>query len=99
VICAYLDYADDYIRNAEYDERVNYLDVMNALEASTGPLHTLGVNFRPFTAESALALMPFFTTQSFELSRVRTLNLHWPKSKDYIMDVGFLRFYLFHSCR
>jgi hypothetical protein len=89
VISAYLDYTDDYVRGVEDDvERVDYLDVMNALEASTGPLHTFSVHFRPITTQTAESLLPFFTTKSFNLSRVRTLDLHWPKSEDYILDVS-----------
>jgi hypothetical protein len=90
VICAYLDYADDFIRGVEDDgERVDYRDVMDALDASTGPLHTLSVHFRPCTAETAQFLLPFFRTESFDLSCVRTFDLHWPNNADYIMDVRY----------
>jgi hypothetical protein len=86
----YLDYADDYARGVDDDDdRVDYQDVMDALEASIGPLHTLSVHFRPFTAESAQSLLPFFNAESSSLSRVRTLDLHWPKDADYIMDVRY----------
>jgi hypothetical protein len=89
VICAYLDYADDYMRDVEDDEeRVNYLEVLDALELSTGPLHTFSVHFRPLTVDTALSLRPFLTTNSFNLTRVRTLDLHWPQSEDYIMAVS-----------
>lgn len=90
VICAYLDYTDDFIRGVKDDEeRVDYRDVMDALDASAGPLHTLSVHFRPFTEENAQSLVPFFKIESFNLSCVRTFDLHWPNNADYIMDVRY----------
>jgi hypothetical protein len=86
VICAYLDYTDDY---HDDDGMINYLGVMNALELSTGPLHTLSVHFQSVTVTTAQSLVAFCETP-FSLSHVLTLDLHWPKSDDYIMDVSLL---------
>jgi len=90
VVCAFLSYMDDYIYDGEHEEgRVDYIDVMHALEASTGPLHTFGVHFRPLTRDKIQSVIPFFATQSFELPEVQILDLHWPRNEDYIMSVSF----------
>jgi hypothetical protein len=89
VVCAFLSYMDDYMYDGEHEEgRVDYIDVMHALEASTGPLHTFGVHFRPLTRDTIQSVIPFFATQSFELPEVRILDLHWPRNEGYIMSVS-----------
>jgi hypothetical protein len=94
VICAYLNYTDDYMHHGDvedHDERVDYLDVLGALESSSGPMHTFSIYFRPITGPiTAFSLIPFISTKSFTLSRVRTLDFHWKNRDSYMMYVSSL---------